>query len=478
MMADSPYLPLEGDPADLAWRARRYQEIGEAITRTVATLHAIGDDHAMTSRAVDALRTSAKDVGDDIDKAKDRYTHTAVALQTYAAALRSAQDAARAAIARIEAAQRNAEDTQAAARRTAHAAAAADAADQADAQRRADDAAWAAGQAELALQAAQREWHDALVEKQTAARTAIAAIVDVVDKHNNGLADPWWQKVLSEVYQLVKTVCEWAAVLSIFLAFVPGLGELLMALTAIGSVITLIEATVKLVQGDSSWGDFAMAAAGVALTLFGGKLIDMAVKGVRGAAVLRAGDAFRKAAVDAGETSSHVIGGAVVRGQRSIQGWGRMAYMSQREAAAAKSALTDAVRSPSGFARAARRAFHDSHMESAYVTRVMEHGWRAGMKENVAQFALDAKSFGNRDLVQAWKSIGVVGASGNGSLVAAAITVTALKAGQDTVGVYNAAASDGVAGGLAAVLADATPSPVGDAIRVVKAVAHTAGVSH
>lgn len=472
-MADGPYRPLEGDPVDLAWRARRYQDIGEAIARTVVTLHAIGDDDAMTSKAVDALRTSAKTVGDDIAKAKDRYIHTASALETYAAALHNAQDAAHAAIARIGTAQRDADDAHTAARTAASAVTSADAADLPAAQRRADDAQWQAGQADQALQGAQQQWHDALAAKEAAARAAIAAIVDVVDKHDNGLTDHWWEEALAAVYKFVKVVCEWAAILSIFLAWVPGFGEILIALATLGAVISLIEATVKLVQGDGSWGDFAMAAVGVVLTVFGGKLIGMAVKGVRGAAVLRAGDAFRKAAVEAGETSSHVIGGAVVRGQRSIQGWGRMAYMSQGEAAAAKATLKDAVASPSGFGKAVQNAFVGSRGTSPYVDAVVKQGWRAGLKEDATRFMLDAKSLGNRDLVQAWKTIGTIGAAGNGRLVAAAATVTAAQVGQIGVKAYNAAAGGGVAGGVTSVVTSLTPGPVGMANSVVKGVQHT-----
>jgi len=115
-MSDSEFNPLEGEPSLLRSKAQHYEQIGYAILRSVATLDAIHSESGMTSKAIDAIRDKSGEVSEDIKKAQRRYSQTAQALIAYSADLRSAQDAANAAIRHIGAKS----DAADAASRTAH----------------------------------------------------------------------------------------------------------------------------------------------------------------------------------------------------------------------------------------------------------------------------------------------------------------------------------------------------------------------
>ncbi|HWT33782.1 MAG TPA: hypothetical protein VN107_08455 [Microbacterium sp.] len=324
-MSDSPYRPLEGDPDELIAKARHYQEIGSAIARSANTLKAIGEQHDMTSKAVDALRDTSRSVGEDIDKARERYQKTAEALLTYGAELRKAQDKANTAISLITTRQGEADAAHTAATKANGAVSSATSADKSDAQTAATKAQTAATEADGALQKAQQQWQDALTDKNNAAAAAITAIVDVVDKHNNGLKDSWWDDWGSALFSIIKTICDWAGVLAIFLSWVPILGQVLLVLAAVGAVLDLVDAIIKFKNGEGSWGDILLAAVGAVLTLGGGKLIALAAKGAKGAVVLKGAEALR------------AEGKNVRVEMKALQNakWGTEAYMTQAEARAA-----------------------------------------------------------------------------------------------------------------------------------------------
>lgn len=347
---DSPYRPLAGSPDDLEREALHYQRIAEAIARSATTLKAISGAHEMRSDAVDALRDTAATVGADIDKARERYQKTAEALQTYSGELRQAQKDADTAIASISAREQERETAH---RTLAHAQDAvtqATDAEKSTAQAAAGRAHHDAAAADAALGTAQQQWNDALAAKNRAAARAITAIVEVVDKKNNGLKDDWLDDWGNALFHIFKTICDWAAILSIFLAWVPGLGEVLLALAAIGAVLDLVMAMVKLSRGEGSWGDVALAAVGVVLTLAGGKLISLAAKGVKARVVLKAAPAIRAAGKDV-RVEMRVLQKAQ---------WGSEQYMSQQ---AARTAVREGARSFDSFANGAktvRTAFKDS----------------------------------------------------------------------------------------------------------------------
>jgi hypothetical protein len=288
-MSDHEYAPLEGNDTLLRSKALHYGEIAKAIARSVNTLKSISNVEGMKSAAIDAIRDKATDVAKDIDKAKERYAVTSSALVTYSYELKNAQDAAHTAISHIGDKQSEVESAQRTASKTQNAADSAEPED-AEAKKAATDAQDDAQAASASLGAAHQEWRDALSIKDVAAKAAISAIVEVVDGNkNNGLKDGWWDDWGATLFEIFKVICDWAGILSIFLAWVPILGQILLVLAAIGAVITLIQSIVKAISGDGSWWDVAGAAAGAVLTLFGGKIFAAASKELKAITVLKSG---------------------------------------------------------------------------------------------------------------------------------------------------------------------------------------------
>ncbi len=287
-MTDRPYQPLAGDDATVRAKAEHYASIADAIGRSVATLGGVSGIEGMTSSAIDAIKDKAQSVAEDIEKARTRYSVTAQALIVYSHALKAAQDAADIAVAHINDRQDSADSAKTVAR---HAQSKAEASapetqgtDTALATRAQDASALAGRQ----LAAAQQEWHDALDAKNAAADTAIGAIVAVVDgKKNGGLEDSWWDDWGSKLYDVFKTICDVAGILSIFLGWVPFLGPLLIVLGTIGAVLDLIDAVVKAINDNGSIWDVFGAAAGVALSFVGGKAFAQLAKNVKSVAVMK-----------------------------------------------------------------------------------------------------------------------------------------------------------------------------------------------
>jgi len=411
-VSDSPYRPLEGDPDELIAKARHYQEIGNAIARSANTLKAIGEQHDMTSKAVDALRDTSKSVGEDIDKARERYQKTAEALLTYGAELRKAQDKANTAISLITTRQGEADAAHTAATKANGAVSSATSADKSDAQTAATKAQTAATEADGALQKAQQQWQDALTDKNNAAAAAITAIVDVVDKHNNGLKDSWWDDWGSALFSIIKTICDWAGVLAIFLSWVPILGQVLLVLAAVGAVLDLVDSIVKVVNGEGSWGDVLLAAVGAVLTLAGGKLIELAAKGAKGMVVLKGAEALRA------EGKNVRVEMKVLQNAK----WGTKAYMTQREAGLA---VREGRAAYSSFANAR------STVIKAIKESLVGDGSTQTFKQAVGELR-HGMVFG-RDLNQ---SLAIVKAYPqllrDPAVLKPLLTATALKAGSDT----------------------------------------------
>ena len=428
-MGDSEFQPLAGDPDVLQTKATHYAEIADAITRSVTTLHKINEVDQMKSQATEKVKEKAEEVSRDIDKARDRYAVTAKALLTYSTALRTAQDHANAAITRIGHASDAASQAQ-------HSAT--------TAQQKSDDsqkdptnpeaatdktaattAQNAATSADAALAAAQKEWHDALDAKNSAADSAISAIVEVVDgSKNHGLKDGFWDNFgsfVSALYDALKVVCKWAAILSIFLSWVPILGEVLLALAAIGAIIDLIEASVAFAQGKGSFGDLLLAAGGAVLTIFGGKLIEMAAKGIKGVMVARAADQIASTGTTAERTLAR------------IEGVGRHSpsFMSSTAANTAKADLNAARSSFSGFRTATMDAFKNS-MNPAREGDSMSTIFKAGVKD-----AFTPSGLANKDLADAWK-LGINHPSLlDTKVILGGVGVTALQGGKNVATVVS-----------------------------------------
>ncbi|ROS76735.1 hypothetical protein [Cellulomonas sp. PhB143] len=296
-MSDTRYQPLDGDPALLSAKARRYEEIADAIGRSTRTLDAISQQIDQRSLAMDATRSLADSVSGDIAKAERRYRETGVALADYASALerqKALSETAVTEISRLEGELQTAKDREASARwdhQLQELSVTATPEDVTASKTALTSATGDVGDAESALTAAQGRWEEAHEAKDTAAGTAITRISDVVDgEHVNGLEDSRWDKikaVAGYLYEGFKILCDVAGVLAIFLAWVPGLGEALLVLAAIGTLLSVVESAVKLARGDIGWGSFLTTVALGAVSLFGGKLIAVGAKSIKARGVVR-----------------------------------------------------------------------------------------------------------------------------------------------------------------------------------------------
>lgn len=282
---DTQYEVLAGDPDLVERKGREYQAIASAITRSVRTLDDIVEQVEQKSLAMTATRDLAHDVASDIRRATDRYQATGEALVAYAAELRRTQDDSRDPVARIA----ELEEALATARRTAArrddelfiARLGGDDDAIESARTAATDAAGEVSALEGALATQQQRWHDIQEEKATAARTAVGAITEVTNgERADGLDDSGWDR-FGAVLDFVKVICDIAAILSVFLAWVPVLGQVLLVLAAIGAIIAVVDAAIKFKNGEGSLGDLLVAVVVGVLSLYGGKLLGFAAQRIR-----------------------------------------------------------------------------------------------------------------------------------------------------------------------------------------------------
>lgn len=268
---------ITGDPSQLKVYATRYLNLADAIQNASATLKAVGDNSdGNRSKAVDEIRVKAKKGGESIGKAERRYRTTAMALNTYATALEDAQK---------KAAEARSEHTEAS---QSHAAA------QAKADEFEDKAAvpgetqaadsrshsvWS-GQASTfatAASAAQTKYDQAVADKEAAGNIAADAIESVVS--DDDLSDSWWDHLVD----FCEKIGDWVAIVALLLSWVPILGQILLAISAIISIIKLIDSLIKFAHGEMTLGEVIGAAVGVVLGLLGGKVLVVAIKGLRAA---------------------------------------------------------------------------------------------------------------------------------------------------------------------------------------------------
>jgi hypothetical protein len=268
---------ITGEPSQLKVYATRYLNLADAIQNASATLKAVGDNSdGNRSAAVDEIRVKAKKGGESIGKAERRYRTTATALNTYATALEEAQT--KAAEARTE--HENASSSQAAAQSKADEfedkAAVPGESQAADSH---SYTVWS-GQASAfasAASSAQTKYNEAVAAKEEAGNVAADAIESVVS--DDDLSDSWWDKLVD----FCEKIGDWVAIAALLLSWVPGLGQILLAVSALISIIKLIDSLIKFANGEMTLGEVIGAAVGVVLGLLGGKVLVVAIKGLRAA---------------------------------------------------------------------------------------------------------------------------------------------------------------------------------------------------
>lgn len=294
-MGDTQWEVLDGKPYTVGAKGRRYQEIAEAIQRSMGSLDNIVDQIDNKSLAMDATRELASSVKEDIEKARVRYADAGEALATYGDALETAKYEQADPAARELADLRGELDAAETAERNAASAVDDLPDDASDADRQsADTAATNATNEAAALRAEisryEQQWTDGHEAKNTAAAAAKDKIHEVVyGSKVNGLKDGFWDKakeIGSFLYKALKIICDIAGILAIFLSWVPVLGQVLVALAALGAILTIIEGIAKMATEGFSWGALGMVGLGV-LGLFGGRAIGAVAKYAKARSVVQ-----------------------------------------------------------------------------------------------------------------------------------------------------------------------------------------------
>lgn len=287
----APSDPVPGDPAAVQSAGVRYAHMAVTITATARQLRTLTDADGTVSEAVDAIREKAETVAGDIERAHDRYHGVGLALQSYATALAAAQAEADAALADARAAQERLDQANAAitlAQRRLDGLSDEDVDDEARAryQSQRTSARHERDDAEVALIAARTRLDAAVADRDSAAEIAIAQIEEIP---SDGLDDGWWENWGSDVAQQVSTwagrVSAIAGVASLFLGWVPILGQAL-TIIAVGAGVLALAADVALAVKRGDGGDWLNVGLGiVGLATFGmGKALDGAVDAFRGTA--------------------------------------------------------------------------------------------------------------------------------------------------------------------------------------------------
>lgn len=264
-LADSD--PTPGDPEAVARGARHYATVAFAIRDASAKLRTIADNQAgMDSDAVNAFRDSTQRVADDIDKAYDRYAETSQALSRYYPQLDDAQYESLQALWQARQAQdmmQQASNAMAAAQARIEAAPpGTDTPEATGAYLRAYENRM---QAHDALNQAQRRLERAVEAWDRAAQQAAAGINEIVEGAdlNDGWYQNWGKKFLAQVAKWAGRIGAVAGVLSLFLGWVPILGQALFAITAVASAVSLVATSIRKAHGDASWLAVSIAAVGV-----------------------------------------------------------------------------------------------------------------------------------------------------------------------------------------------------------------------
>lgn len=293
-MSDTQWQELEGEPNTVEAKGRKYTELAEAIARSVSSLQQIVDDTNTTAKSMEKTRKLAGEVREDIEKARERYSYTGEALTTYGASLRTAKNEADPAAARLRTLRADLETAQATASSAENGVddlpKDASEADKSDAQRAQTNANNAVSDLQTQITQAESEWNSGHGDKNSAATTAISKIEEVVSGDKvNGLEDSRWDKFkdfAAGALKVLKVICDIAGILAIFLSWVPVLGQILLVLAAIGSIIAIIEGITKMMKEGFSWGALLGVGLGV-MGLFGGRAIGAVAKYAKARSVVQ-----------------------------------------------------------------------------------------------------------------------------------------------------------------------------------------------
>jgi len=308
-MADTQYQVLTGDPGNLRVKAQAFKDLADRIMASKNALESIKSDSTTVSEAMDAVRELSGQVLDDITATEGLYRTTGEILVTYAGELEEAKRVADDAACQISNLESNSswleKDRDYKWTRYLTAVRYYE-----DAVTTESDYQWwwrqqrdlrygeyvAAVTAvnnhanDLAFQ--QRRWTNndgwggGKEKKDVAAAEATAKMNGIFDNPAfSGLKDTFWDKagdLWEQFSSILKKICDIASLLSLFLSWVPILGQVLLALTLIGALLTIINTCIQFAHGEIGWGSLLLGVGLGVLDIFASKLkcVTEAVKGV------------------------------------------------------------------------------------------------------------------------------------------------------------------------------------------------------
>lgn len=260
--------PVPGDSAVVRAGGEHYRQIAATIGDAERVLRTLVDAQDAVSQAVDAIRDRTHAVADRILGAQGRYLAAGDALVGYAVQLDLAQTESLDALRMAQNAQQTLDIADDAVRRwTTLLHDAEDAGEDPTTQRRAltaarqerDDCEYALAQARLRLD-------DAVDRRDKAAQVAIHRLdTGTADQ----LDDGWWEDWGADVAQVVSTwggrIATGAGLLSLFLGWVPILGQILVATAVVAGVAALVaDIGLAAERGDGQdWFNVAMGILGL-----------------------------------------------------------------------------------------------------------------------------------------------------------------------------------------------------------------------
>ena len=261
--------PVAGDPAVVRAGGEHYRQIATAIGDAERVLRTLVDAQDAVSQAVDAIRDRTHAVADRIRSAHQRYLAAGDALVGYAVQLDLAQTESLDALRAAQTAQRTLDVADDAVRRwTTLLHDAEYAGEDTTTQQRALTAArHERDDCEYDLARARLRLDEAVDRRDKAAQVALHVLDTQIDDE---LDDGWWEDWGADVAQVVSTwagrIATGAGVLSLFLGWVPILGQILVATSVVAGLAALV-ADIGLTahRGDGQdWFNVAMGILGLA----------------------------------------------------------------------------------------------------------------------------------------------------------------------------------------------------------------------
>ena len=322
MAVEAKYSRLTGDASIggvLHAKGKEYQMLAKNIADSVKALTKISGNTSICSKAMSELRELAEKVKTDIDKTQYLYKNVGDELLAYRVGLAEAKKVADPAADKI--AELESDKAAVLLEQQAHASyqsaynnyqcalcAVPKDQDTIDSRKTTMDNAeieWNNAKAKLVSRKEDIEnWRKIWLnnngqgggkEKKDQEAEHAASRIDSVfdDAKVKDLKDGFWDKLkagLKKFYDIFKTICDIAGILSLFLGWVPFLGQILSILGGIGkiitmvsAVITMVSATIKLASGEISLGEFLGTMALGAVTLLADKIIGALGQKISGA---------------------------------------------------------------------------------------------------------------------------------------------------------------------------------------------------